>query len=291
MRKNVCLVFIFAAFICALSHLQLKSHSNDLCLSEKSTELNQILENCAQYCEKLSHSSLYFVCREQVEEMIKHHTQAASSSFTLSGGGTYRVYGGVDTEKHTYVYDYQLVRKDGVIRESRILLKEDGKKRHEENAPLKTKRFFYKHVIFGPTGLLSRKAQLKHDFNIIKRKKFNKEKVIVIRATPKNERGVTHLYGDVWVREEDYRILKIEWNQKSLENYERMEDIAEQSKAIPKPVLISEYMYEQNGIQFPSKYIIKEIYESEFRRRRTLKSETKVTYKDYKFFTVSTEIK
>jgi hypothetical protein len=146
-------------------------------------------------------------------------------------------------------------------------------------------------VIFGPTGLLSRKAQLKHNFRIIKRKKFNREKVIVIRATPKNEKEVNHLYGDVWVSEDNYRILKIEWNQKSLENYERMEHIAEQSKATAKPVLISEYMYEHNGIQFPSKYIIKEIYELKWRNRRTLKSETKVTYEDYKFFTVSTEIK
>jgi hypothetical protein len=49
-------------------------------------------------------------------------------------------------------------------------------------------------------------------------------------------------------------------------------------------------MYEHNGIQFPSKYVIKEIYELKWRNRHTLKSETRVTYEDYKFFTVSTEI-
>ncbi|MFO7981492.1 MAG: hypothetical protein R6V00_11780 [Candidatus Aminicenantes bacterium] len=291
MKKNIYWVLFCMAFLYGLPLFHSRSHPIDLFFPEKSTELNQILENCAQYCEKLSHSSLYFVCREQVEEMIKHPTESASSSFALSGGRTYRVYGGIDTEKHTYVYDYQLVRKEGMIKESRILLKEDGKKKHEENAPLKTKRFFYKHVIFGPTGLLSRKAQLNHNFKIIKRKKFNKEPVIVIRTTPKNEREANHLYGDVWVSEDDYRILKIEWNQKSLGNYKRIENIAEKSNATPKPVLISEYMYEHNGIQFPSKYVIKEIYESKFKRRRTLKSEVKVTYEDYKFFTVSTEIK
>jgi len=291
MVRKIHFILFGGLFFECLFLVYLGSLPGSTSLLENNSELDQILENCARYCEKLSHSSLYFVCREQVEEMIKHHRESRSSSLTLSGGRTYMAYGGIDTEKHKYVYDYQLVRKGGVIKESRILLKEDGKKKHKENAPLKTKRFYYKHVIFGPTGLLSRKAQLKHNFRIIKRKKFNREKVIVIRATPKNEKEVNHLYGDVWVSEDDYRILKIEWNQKSLENYERMEHIAEQSKATAKPVLISEYMYEHNGIQFPSKYIIKEIYELKWRNRRTLKSETKVTYEDYKFFTVSTEIK
>ncbi len=148
------------------------SHSNPFLLADENSDLNQILENCAQYCEQLSHSALYFVCTEKVEETIRKPQESAAHTFHSSGGTTYTVYGGVQTERHTYVYDYQLIRKQGVIKESRILLKEDGKKKHEENAPLKTKRFYYKHVIFGPTGLLSRKAQLKHDFKIIKHLKL-----------------------------------------------------------------------------------------------------------------------
>jgi hypothetical protein len=268
------------------------SHSNSFLLEDENTDLNQILENCAQYCDKLSNSALYFVCTEKVEETIRKPQESASNTFRTSGGITYTVYGGVQTQRHTYVYDYQLVRKNGIIKESRILLKENGKKKHKENALLKTERFYYKHVIFGPTGLLSRKAQLKNDFKIIKYGKFNKEKVVVIRATPKNEREVSHLYGDVWVSRDDFRILKIEWNQQSLQDYEKMEKIAEQSNAVPQTILISEYGYEHNGIQFPSKYTIKEIYESKtWKKRRNKKSETIVTYKDYKFFTVEVEIK
>ncbi len=288
MSKNHRVVFFISLFISLLFW----SYSDYILFAEENTDLNQILENCAQYCDKLSHSALYFVCTEKVDEMIRKPQESASHSIQTSGGTTYTMYGGVQTERHTYIYDYQLVRKEGIIKESRILLKEDGKKKHEENAPLKTERFYYKHVIFGPTGLLSWKAQLKYDFKIIKYGKFNKEQVVVIRATPKNAKEASHLYGDAWVSRDDFRILKIEWNQQSLEDYEKMEEIAEKSNAVPKTVLISEYGYEHNGIQFPSKYTIKEIYESKtWRNRRNKKSETIVTYKDYKFFTVKVDIK
>jgi len=279
-------------FVILFVSLVFWSYSNSFLLADENNDLNQILDKCAQYCEKLSHSALYFVCTEKVEEMIRKPQESASHSFRTFGGTTYQVYGGLHTERHTYVYDYQLIRKQGIIKESRILLKEDGKKKHEENAPLKTERFYYKHVIFGPTGLLSRKAQLKHAFQIIKHGKFNKEQVVVIRATPKNEKGISHLYGDVWISRDNFRILKIEWNQQSLQDYEKMKEVAEQSNAVPKTILISEYGYEHNGIQFPSKYTIKEIYESKiWKKRRSKKSETIVTYKDYKFFTVEVDIK
>jgi hypothetical protein len=48
-------------------------------------------------------------------------------------------------------------------------------------------------------------------------------------------------------------------------------------------------MIEKNGIRFPSRYFVKESYINPSRGKLTL-SETTVTYSDYKFFTVETEV-
>jgi len=67
---------------------------------DEGPSLNKILEGCAEYCERLRHTSLYFVCREEIKETI------------------YRPW--FQSEMNKYVYDYQLVRKQGNIKEKRI---------------------------------------------------------------------------------------------------------------------------------------------------------------------------
>jgi len=121
---------------------------------EEGPSLNKILEGCAEYCERLRHTSFYFVCREEIKETI------------------YRPW--FQSEMNKYVYDYQLVRKQGNIKEKRILL--------------------------------------------------------------------------------------------------------------------SEYGYEHKDIQFPSRFVLKEIYANKRNGRRFIQSEIKVDYKDYRFFIVKTEI-
>ncbi|MDH4272090.1 MAG: hypothetical protein OEW18_08950, partial [Candidatus Aminicenantes bacterium] len=41
-------------------------------------------------------------------------------------------------KENKYLYDYQLIRKDGDIQEKRILLEQNGKKRYHPDAKLKT---------------------------------------------------------------------------------------------------------------------------------------------------------
>jgi len=257
--------------------------------SANQTELETILKKCAEYCEKLSNSVLYFVCREKIKEEI----YILGPRATLLGSSLYRTSSSIKRiEKNNLVYDYQLVRKDKIIKESRVLLEENGQKKNEKNAPLKTKVFRHKNIILGPIGLLSEYWQKHHDYKILKREKYKGEEVIVIEAVPKPDLKLNHLFGKIWVRKSDFSILKIEWNQTSIENYERIEEIARQLKYRPSIKLTSEYAYEKNGIRFPSKYSINEAYVNvSLRRKRITKSTKTVIYEDYKFFTVETEIK
>ncbi len=236
--------------------------------NDEPLELEQILKKAAEYCERLERVSLHFVCNEAIKERLYYFRRF------------YR--------ENNYVYDYQLIRKGENIEERRILLEENGKSRHEENAKLKTKRFWHKYVIFGPIGLLCASQQQNHDYTVENEEKIKGDRCLVIKAVPKEEVQADHLFGKIWVRKEDCSIMKIEWNQESMGNIERLEEAAKKAGAKPRITFVSEYAYEKNGIRFPSKYFVKEEY---IRWGRYKISETTTFYKDYKFFVVETEVK
>jgi len=75
-----------------------------------------------------------------------------------------------------------------------------------------------------------------------------------------------------------------------MSDFERAEKEAKKMGARPQITLTSEYAFEKNGIRFPSRYIIREEYiHPNWGKEK--KSEITVVYKNYKFFTVDTEIK
>lgn len=246
--------------------------------TDKQYDLSSILQNTAAYCEKLMNQSLHFIC----EEHIKERSHRVSTYVFLS----YRTAPTVNK----YVYDYQLIRKNGRISESRTLIEENGKKKKEKNAPLKTHFFTHRYVVFGPVGLLSKKAQSKHQYQIDKETTWKGHKVIIIKASPRPEISNEGLFGKVWVNKKDHTVLKIEWNQQSMGNYQKIVETAEHFKAEPRITFTSEYEFEKNGIRFPSKYSVKEEY-IRHRGGNILSSLTTVEYKNYKFFVVETDVR
>lgn len=234
-------------------------------------DLPQILEKAAEYCKRLDRISLHFICNEEIKERIY-----------------YQIYFRRFFKENSYIYDYQLIRKDKKVEERRVLLGENGEPKNEENADLKTKRFWHKYVIFGPIGLLSESQQKRHDYVIKKEEKYKGDKCYVIEVVPKPDTKTGGLFGKAWVRQNDCSIMKIEWNQQSMGNIDRIEKDAEKLGVKPRITFASEYEFEKNGIRFPSKYFVKEEY---VRRTRLPVSETTVIYKDYRFFIVETEVK
>ncbi len=280
------LVLIFFVFSTEIYSQKINSDSSN------QTELETILKKCAEYCEKLSNSVLDFVCNEKIIEEI-NNDDPRSRRHSLRGGVFVTVKGAgraSPIEKNVYIYDYQLIRKERRIQERRILLKENGKERKEEDAQLKTKRFEHKHIVFGPLGLLSVQSQQNFDYKIVKEEGYKGEKVYVLEINPKSSIEIEALFGRAWVRKNDFSILKIEWNSISMGNYKRIEESAKELEAEPKITFVSEYEYEKNNIRFPSKYFVKEVYTNPIWGRFN-KSEVEVIYKDYKFFTVETEVK
>lgn len=240
--------------------------------------LKDILKKCAAYCQLLSDSVFHFVCLEEIEERLFYSARRV----------TY--YGPTGFfKRRKLLYDYQLIWKDGRITEKRILLEENGQKKNIPDSSLKTTRFKHKKIIFGPIGLLSTYWQKRHTYRIIGDERLKGQETVVIEASPLPGVQTKFLYGKIWVSRQDGSILKLEWKQESLENYDLIEKLAFLLRATPRITLIAEYFQEKKGLRFPSRFIIKENYLQ--KRGRLFKvSELRIKYKNYKFFTVETKV-
>ena len=290
MKSQVIVISVFILVVFSFPIYSQKTDSD----SADQAELETILKKCADYCEKLANSALFFVCQEEIKEEINQGVQgnlASSPTIGVSGNIMIRGSGGErNIERNVYVYDYQLIKKGEKIEETRILLKENGKKKDEKNAQLKTKRFYSKRSVFGPVGLLSKEWQDKYDYKIVKEETIKGRKAYVIEINPKTEIEGKPNHGKAWVDKEDFTVLKIEIKQESLAGFERLEQEIKDKKIRPLFTTTHFYFIEKKGIRFPSKTVFEERYVG-LRIRQYRASETIITYDKYRFFTVEWEIK
>jgi VWFA-related protein len=246
-----------------------------------------VLAAAAAYCRDLTNASLDFVCREDVREQMSAWlagNKAKSVGPPPDGFQTGpKTPLAAEDRDRAWVYDYQLVRKDGWTAETRILLEEGGKPRRAERADLQTDRFVHKLVVLGPVGLFSEDAQSRHDYVVAKETEMEGEPVLVIDVRPKGMEA-SSLYGKAWVRPRDGAVLKIEWEPASMGNYAAIEAFARDMRAKPRIKFTSEYAVEKNGLRFPSSYEVVEAYRTS--SQTVTASKTSVAYRDYKFFEV-----
>jgi hypothetical protein len=255
-------------------------------------ELERILRESAAYCEKLTNSALFFVCKEKIEEEIHHIDFSEVEVWRPTGmRRVYRVRNPrPKAEKNTYIYDYQLIKKGTKIEESRILLQENEEKKYVKNSKLKTKRFYSKKSIFGPVGFLSKNWQETYNYKIKKEDTINGRMAIVIEALPKIKMKDKPNYGKIWVDKEDFSVLKIEIEAESLAGFENLKEMSRKRRIKPIITVVHDYGIEKKGIGFPSKIIFEESYigpgTGKFRASRTI-----ITYDEYRFFTVDVKVK
>jgi len=245
--------------------------------------LERILEKTEIYCRRLGKVSLHFVCRERIEERQFDPPRQFSG---VTGPTPLRHVTSVSLE-----YDYQLIRKGESIEEKRTLLMEDKQPRNEPGAVLKTKLYKHKYLVFGPVGLLSEFWQPKHTYAYLGEETVDGEKTYMIEASPAGPAEPNLIYGKAWIRQKDFAIVKIEWDQRSLGNYDMILMMAKKigHQAEPQVSVVGYYGVEKNGIRFPDRFVVREDYRS---TRGTFRvSEATVRYEDYKFFIVETEVR
>ncbi len=279
------LVFFFAFALGSLSFSQEETTDNN------QAKLKEILEKTADYCERLKKMALHFVCHENIEENIYTYKAVETvpadqlRSATALGRVSLRL---KKKKSNSYVYDYQMIKKGAKREEKRILLKENKKEKHEENAELKMQRFMAKYLVYGPIGFLSRSWQSQFNYEIVGTEDIEGRKTLIISAIPKEEREENYYSGKIWVEENDFSILKIEWDPKYIKGYE--EEVSSMAGTLKRTLNWAVYYeVEKNGVRFPSRQLIEEIYEA-IEDKPHPKYTVSIVYDNYKFFTVEVEV-
>lgn len=249
--------------------------------------LDTILEKTADYCERVKDIALFYVCKERVEDERYFFSNRNLLKFSEASSGEIKPR---RMRKNTYAYDYQLVKKEKELREKRILLEEDGEEKHEENVEIRPVKYYGKYLVYGPVGFLSKQWQPGFEYRIVGRDVIDGKGTIVIESFPKEEREENCNYGRIWVDEEDSSILKIEYDPRSIKDFEddmSKSPVDDLTKAV---VWHISYGVEKHGVRFPSQQLIQEFYVNE-EGKRILLEKISFTYEDYKFFVVETEVK
>jgi hypothetical protein len=259
-------------------------------------DLGSILNKLAEYCSRLENAAFDFVCLEEIKEKIDPALDLKRPRESLKEWAYWDLAQwkgdallALKKINNTYVYDYQCVRANRQIRETRTLLKEGSRKTHEPNAKLKTAVVVYGNALLWPVGLFGERFQSHYDYKIAGEGIADGRPLVVIDATPKPGIPETRsLYGKAWVDRETLDIRKIEWSESHIGRYEIFAKRGELYKRTPRLRVRSEFAAEKNGIRFPSSMLIEEAYLND-RGRAFIRSLTTVVYRDFKFFTVEVE--
>jgi len=262
-RRVIEAAVLIAAFVLLLDVGAARSQSNS-----SQVDLAAVLKKAAEYCRRLDKAALDFTCLEEVKETTHFYTPSTD----------------------IYLYDYQFVRKGGVVKEQRNLVSVNGKKADLRDTQLHTASFQYKNVLFGPVGLLSESWQDYHDYTIVGEETIRGAATLIIEAVPKPDLPVTHPYGRIWIKPADGSVFKIAWDQRSLGNYRLAEEWGKANDAVPQITAYTEYGFEKNGLRFPSLNYTQEAYIRKDGRKYT-SAEVSTAYRSYKFFTVETAVK
>ena len=265
-------------------------------------ELRMVLDQSAEYCQKLTDSAIDYICEETIRDIFYnfHDKESLEKSgiviMTVSKiDNTIRtieqsfipIRNRKRTEKNKYVCDYLLVKKGERIEDRRIILEENGREVSGRKKLLEEKRFSALMPLLMPARLLGRDRQPLFSYRILKEKKFKGKKAYVIEALPKSGGAGGIEYGKIWVEKKSFQILKIEIKGVPLEGYQSV--LEETTQYSLKYKFTTTYLYkvEKNGLMFPSSLTIRVGY----RRPGSLdiykkKIKTDVNYDKYQFFTV-----
>ncbi|MGB2905477.1 MAG: hypothetical protein WBB73_00140 [Candidatus Aminicenantaceae bacterium] len=282
--------------VCALLSIwiltpELPAQTQSPTSAEDAALLKQVMQKTGDYCERLKAVALDFICHENMLENTYFYNK--KSSYRRSDVAGDMVFSTQlqlrRVQDKTYVYDYQMIRKEEERHEKRDLLEENGKKKEKKDAKLELQRYFAQYLVYGPVGFLSHYWQQHFDYSIVGREALEGRETLVITATPTEEREENYSFGKIWVDAVDFSVLKIEWDPRSIPGYSEELDssIGHLRREITWTVT---YGTEKNGIRFPSFQKLEEMLINHT-GNRSPKYEVIISYDHYQFFIVETEIK
>jgi outer membrane lipoprotein-sorting protein len=280
-------VLLILAFVCPVLRPAWGAQPQEAKVQLPKASLADILKATGDYCETVKRMALFFICQERIEDHENFFTRGRAASRSSPDALMIS-----RTKRQHFIYDYQIIKKGDEFEERRILLEENGEKRHQENANLATLKVSARNLVFGPVGFLSRYWQKLFVYEIQGEELIDGKIAIIIRAVPNAERKDNNNRGRVWVDASTYQILRIELEPQNAQDAEVL--FEGNSPAGTKYrrhfTWTVDYGVEKNGVRFPSRQTIREELLSDT-GYKILKCEVLFNYTDYKFFTVEVDIK
>ncbi|MCX6557541.1 MAG: hypothetical protein NTW95_08965 [Candidatus Aminicenantes bacterium] len=251
--------------------------------------LTALLARAAAYAENLKGAAFHFICRENVSEALFYPNPIDTRMPAVP--------------RTDWVYDYQIVGRNGKIEENRVLLEKNREKFRQPNAQLET--MFHSYFSFYmPVTMLAREKQRLYQYRLLGKEKVNDKNAWHIAAVCRKPGAIP--WGDIWIGEEDGTVLKIRVDQTSIVGFEKLAQRAVERGLLPAITTVHEYDLEKHGIRFPSKTTFIEQYnsnsavvvrplptagtENTVREPSSFeRSRTSFEYRDHQFFSVSTK--
>jgi len=274
-------------------------------------ELQRILQGAADYCDRLKKSAFHFYCQEKILETripisdaesiapdIDLYSQKKKADVALDQIRT-KAY----TNVKGYVFGYRLIKQGNRIKEERGWLSSTDNIQVETDQVVNPTIFFSEKAIFAPITLLDRARQEYYDYRFLRVDDYNNRRAAIINAVPGKNKAVPgekekihSIYGNIWIDMEDFTVMKIEADPRSILGYEKLKQLAGKLRTRLYLSLVSEFNEIHEGIRFPTKVHMLEKYKGgrileEFRDQRGWeRTRTEFLYSDYRFFDVQTEV-
>jgi hypothetical protein len=263
-------------------------------------QLALVLKSAREYCRRLERAALDFVCVEEVSELVDLSRENVKTAVTQmptnrvvtgtgAGGPPELRFDRAPAAKRSslYLFDYQCVRQARQVKEKRILIEKNGKKAKPKAEIPQMNVFQCSEILLMPVKLLSEEFSEYYTYKLLREDALEGLKVWVIDVIPRLSVGA-YLGGRLWIGQEDSSVLRIQWDPSTFGHYDAILKNAETYKEEPRVVSYTDFGFAKNGLRFPSVDFTEEAY-VDGTGKKFIRSQTKVTYKEYKFFTVETE--
>ena len=269
-------------------------------------ELNHILQGAADYCSRLKQSAFHFYCQEKVLETRNPLTNFEQNDLSdddieyeqkfKPNVALRKIRSSAYKQAKSYLFGYRLIKQGNQIKEERDWISSHDNNKVHWNQVVKTNTFFSEKAVFAPITILDRTRQDRYNFQFIRFDERNGRRAAVIEALPKDPGETAAVYGNLWIDREDFSLLKIEADPKSIRGYGALKELARKLRTRLHLSLEVDFDLQQEGIRFPTKVVFLEKYKGgglismHQGPKGWERSRTEFTYSDYRFFSVQTDV-
>jgi hypothetical protein len=250
-------------------------------------EMNHILQGAADYCQRLKQSAFHFYCREKILETRNPLTKTRQNDLQLNilrqqktkpNLALRQIRDSAHTQVKSYEFGYRLIKHSNKINEERDWISSSD------------------NVKVAPITILDRTRQDRYNFQFIRFDERNGRPAAVIEALPKNPVETATIYGTLWIDMENFSILKIEADPRSIKGYALLKELALKLRTRLHLSLEIDFDRQRKGIRFPTKVSFLEKYKGGRLISKNQgpkgweRTRAEFTYSDYRFFSVQTEV-